>query len=211
MWGNSFVDIGMGLPCTMIVSHWGSGFLTSNSRYLRSGSPGMRHASSLSIQRPRHATCQRYFRSSGLGMRHASVTFDPAAPSCDMPATLSIQRPRHATCQRHFRSSGPVMRHASSLSIQRTGNRVASGTFDPAVPAIELPATLSTQRLRQSSCQRYFRSSGLGNRVASGTFDPAAPAIELPAALSIQRPRQPELPANKKTEIPYVELTFTYF
>ena len=141
----------------------------------------MRHASSLSIQRPRHATCQRYLRSSGPGMRHASNTFDPAAPACDMPATLSIQRPRHATCQltfdpadrqsscqRHFRSSGP-------------GNRVASDTFDPAAPAIELPAILSIQRLRQSSCQQHFRSSGLGNRVASGTFDPAASAIELPA------------------------------
>lgn len=23
MWGNSFVDIGMGLPCTMVVSHGG--------------------------------------------------------------------------------------------------------------------------------------------------------------------------------------------
>ena len=171
----------------------------------------MRHASSLSIQRPLHAACQRHFRSSGLGMRHASDTFDPAASSCDMPATLSIQRPRHATCQRHLRPSGPVMRHASSLSIQRTGNRVASGTFDPAASAIELPAALSIQRPRQLSCQQHFRSSGSGNRVASNTFDPAAPAIELPATLSIQRPRQPELPANKKTEIPYVELTFTYF
>ena len=32
-------------------------------------------------------------------MRHASVTFDPAAAACDMPALLSTQRPRHATCQ----------------------------------------------------------------------------------------------------------------
>ena len=32
-------------------------------------------------------------------MRHASVTFDPAASACDMPALLSIQRPRHATCR----------------------------------------------------------------------------------------------------------------
>ena len=68
----------------------------------------------------------------------------------------------------HFRSSGLV-------------NRVASVTFDPAAPAIELPASLLIQRPRQSSCQRHFRSSGLVNRVASVTFDPAASAIELPA------------------------------
>ena len=163
MWGNSFVDIGMGLPCTMIVSHWGKWI-----SYVE--------LSLLTIRQLRHATCQ--------------LTFDPAASACDMPAILSIQRPRHATFQRHFRSSGPVMRHASV-------------TFDPAAPAcdmpahlrssgpaIELPAALSTQRPRQSSCQRHFRSSGSGNRVASGTFDPAASAIELPATLSTQRPRQ---------------------
>ena len=74
----------------------------------------MRHAGELLIQRPRHATCQRYFRSSGPVMRHASVTFDPAAPSCDMPALLLTQRLRHATCRRYFRSSGPVMRHAGA-------------------------------------------------------------------------------------------------
>ena len=104
---------------------------------------------SLSIQRPRHATCQltfdpadrqsscqRHFRSSGPGNRVASNTFDPAAPAIELPATLSTQRPRQSSCQRHFRSSGP-------------GNRVASGTFDPAAPAIELPAALSIQRLRQ--------------------------------------------------------------
>ena len=148
----------------MIASHWGNGFLTSNSRYLRPSGPGNRVASntfdpaasaielpatlsiqrprqssrqqhfrpsglgnrvasSLLIQRPRHATCQRHFRSSGPGMRHASNTYDPAAPSCDMPAVLLIQRPRHATCQRHFRSSGPGNRVASSLSTQRTGNQ----------------------------------------------------------------------------------------
>ena len=39
---------------------------------------------------------------SGLVKRHASVTFDPAASSCGMPALLLIQRPRHAACQRHF-------------------------------------------------------------------------------------------------------------
>ena len=61
---------------------------------------------SLSIQRPRHATCQPHFRPSGRGMRHASVTFDPAAAACDMPALLSTQRPRHATCRRYFRPSG---------------------------------------------------------------------------------------------------------
>ena len=35
-----------------------------------------------------------------FSMRHASVTFDPAASACDMPALLLTQRPRHATCRR---------------------------------------------------------------------------------------------------------------
>ena len=47
------------------------------------------------------------------------------------------------------------------------GNRVASGTYDPADAAIELPATLTIQRPRQSSCQWHLRSSGPDNRVAS--------------------------------------------
>ena len=68
-------------------------------------------------------------------MRHASLTFDPAAAACDMPALLSTQRPRHATCQPHFRPSGRGMRHASV-------------TFDPAASACDMPALLSTQRPR---------------------------------------------------------------
>ena len=32
-------------------------------------------------------------------MRHDGVTFDPAAPACDMTASLLTQRPRHATCR----------------------------------------------------------------------------------------------------------------
>ena len=76
-------------------------------------------------------------------MRHASVTFDPAASACDMPALLSTQRPRHATCQRHFRPSGLGMRHASV-------------TFDPAAPACDMPASLLIQRPRQLSCQLTF-------------------------------------------------------
>ena len=47
-------------------------------------------------------------------MRHASLTFDPAAAACDMPASLLTQRPRHATCQRYFRPSGRGMRHAGA-------------------------------------------------------------------------------------------------
>ena len=68
-------------------------------------------------------------------MRHASVTFDPAAAACDMPASLLIQRPRQATCRRHFRSSGRGMRHAGV-------------TFDPAAAACDMPTLLSTQRPR---------------------------------------------------------------
>ena len=102
-------------------------------------------------------------------MRHASVTFDPAAPSCDMPASLLTQRPRHAACQRHFRSSGPVMRHASV-------------TFDPAASSCDMPASLSIQRPRHATCQRYFRSS--------------APVMRHASSLLIQRPRASGTPAK---------------
>ena len=89
-------------------------------------------------------------------MRHASLTFDPAAAACDMPALLLIQRPRHATCQRHFRPSGRGMRHASV-------------TFDPAAAACDMPALLSTQRPRHATCRPHFRSSGLGMRHAGAS------------------------------------------
>ena len=95
------------------------------------------------------------------------------------PGGLRITR---ATCRAY--AGGIVF--AGALCTD--GNRVASDTFDPAASAIELPVTLSIQRMRQSSCQRHLRSSGLGNRVASNTYDPADAAIELPATLSIQRP-----------------------
>ena len=90
-------------------------------------------------------------------MRHASVTFDPAAAACDMPASLLIQRPRHATCQPHFRPSGLGMRHASV-------------TFDPAAAACDMPASLSTQRPRHATCRRYFRPSGRGASADAGEF-----------------------------------------
>ena len=90
------------------------------------------------------------------------------------PGGLRITR---ATCRAY--AGGIVF--AGALCTD--GNRVASDTFDPADAAIELPATLMIQRMRQSSCQRHLRSSGCGNRVASDTYDPAASAIELPAHL----------------------------
>ena len=127
-----------------------------------------------------HLTIPQKTASKYRVMRHASVTFDPAAPACDMPASLLTQRPRHATCQRHFRPSDPVMRHASV-------------TFDPAASACDMPASLSTQRPRHATCQL--------------TFDPAAPACGMPALLSIQRPRQLSCqltfdPAEASTELP---------
>ena len=151
-----------------------------------------------------HLTIPQKTASKYRVMRHASVTFDPAAPACDMPASLLTQRPRHATCQRHFRPSDPVMRHASV-------------TFDPAASACDMPALLLIQRLRHATCRRHFRSSGLGMRHASSlliqrprhatcrryfrssgrvnpscrlTFDPAEASTELPASLLIQRRRQ---------------------
>ena len=124
-----------------------------------------------------HLTIPQKTASKYRVMRHASVTFDPAAPACDMPASLLTQRPRHATCQRHFRPSDPVMRHASV-------------TFDPAASACDMPASLSTQRPRHATCRRYFRSSGRVNPSCRLTFDPAEASTELPASLLIQRRRQ---------------------
>ena len=65
-------------------------------------------------------------------MRHASLTFDPAASACDMPALLTTQLPRHATCQRYFRPSGRGMRHAGV-------------TFDPAASACDMPGRQGRQ------------------------------------------------------------------
>ena len=104
---------------------------------------------SLSIQRPRHATCQRHFRPSGRGMRHAGVTFDPAASACDMAASLLTQRPRHATCRRYFRPSGLGMRHASV-------------TFDPAAPACDMPGRPRTASAEAGKLGRVLEGPPAG-------------------------------------------------
>ena len=103
-----------------------------------------------------HLTIPQKTASKYRVMRHASVTFDPAAPACDMPASLLTQRPRHATCQRHFRPSGRGKRLASSLLIQRRRQLSCQLTFDPAEASTEVPAPLLILRRRQLSCQRHF-------------------------------------------------------
>ena len=66
MWGNSFVDIEMGLPCKMIASHWGKWI-----SYVE--------LSLLTIRQPRHATCQ--------------LTFDPADRQPELPANKKTEIP----------------------------------------------------------------------------------------------------------------------
>ena len=88
-----------GPSCDIFASLRASGPVMRHSGVAACQRPVMPHFGSLLIQRPRHAACWRYFRSSGPVMPHAGVTFDPAAPSCGMPASLLIQRPRHAACQ----------------------------------------------------------------------------------------------------------------
>ena len=99
-------------------------------------------------------------------MRHASLTFDPAAAACDMPASLSIQRPRHATCQRYFRPSGRGMRHAGV-------------TFDPAASACDMPASLSIQRPR-GVCGRRRIWPGTCIRPVGGALYPCRPGVCCP-------------------------------
>ena len=82
-------------------------------------------------------------------MRHASVTFDPAAAACDMPASLLTQRPRHATCQPHFRPSGLGMRHAgASADGLCRGREVRPGTWQTWLASLTPPAKFAGVRRR---------------------------------------------------------------
>ena len=114
-------------------------------------------------------------------MRHASLTFDPAAAACDMPASLLIQRPRHATCQRYLRPSCLGMRHASV-------------TFDPAAAACDMPALLSTQRPRHATCQGVRDASQVCQVPGQIRRRPQTPPASFPASAEAVR-RRPEAEA----------------
>ena len=118
-------------------------------------------------------------------MRHDSVTFDPAAPSCDMPASLLTQRPRHATCrgvrdacqvcQGRLRTpanlagyvQGAGIRPASlprqrpSVDAQRTGMRHAGEAY------FDVLCTLSSRHLCDRDLVRLRGQSSAGKQCVS--------------------------------------------